>query len=183
MPNDSLTTGFRIFGGQVVFRADNETPGLLELHRVPVDGSSPPVKLSAGMSVGTFEVQDGFAVALARYGAAPVDLYSMSLRGPSSPVRLYPGVDDFQLSEQGGPVLFLARARSALFAVWPDGTEVPARFDGPFTGTYDDLPAMDATHDGSRVLFLTTSGLPQDPATSWANRLRMGFPARGMNQR
>jgi Tol biopolymer transport system component len=26
MPNDSLTTGFRIFGGQVVFRADNETP-------------------------------------------------------------------------------------------------------------------------------------------------------------
>ena len=119
-------------GERVVYRADHETGGVVELHVVPVDGSGAPVRLSGALapagSVVAFAVGREHVVYAADQAADEVhELFAVPLDGSAPPVRLNGplvsggDVGTFALSPDGMRVLYSADQRQnevfELFAV------------------------------------------------------------------
>jgi len=108
-------------GTTAVYVADQETVGRFELYRSPLDGSATPIKLSAGLPLGSgdsgvrsFEISpDGTRVVFladANHGGGTDDVFSVPLDGSATAVQLNASaaspVTAFGISPDGASVVF-----------------------------------------------------------------------------
>ncbi len=117
-------------GGAVVYRADQDTQGKVELYRIPIDAGSPAVRLNQRLvalgDVNSFRLtpDGGRVVYLADAELDErVELYSVPSDASRPPVRLNAGL------VSGGDVTH--------FAISPDGERVVYRADQVNNGQFD----------------------------------------------
>lgn len=136
-------------GRLVLWAADQEVDGRLELYLAPIDGSQPAVKLNpplvAGGSLGTTYAGTANALRLGprglrayyladqevdgRFELFAVSLYGLGVQKVNDPLVAGGGVNSFQLSPSGHQVLYVAdqevdEVREAFLVTFPDVTPV-----------------------------------------------------------
>lgn len=128
MSGGDVLPDFLLVAGRAIYRADQEVDERIELYTVPLDGSSPPLKLS-GAPVSGGDVRAAFQVSpdgsrvvfLAdREADERVELFSVPIDGSSGPVKLNAGL------VAGGDVVSTS---GFPFRISPDGTRVVYRAD------------------------------------------------------
>jgi Tol biopolymer transport system component len=142
-----------------------------ELCSVPVDGSSPPTTLSAGLptpeesNVEDFQLSaDGtlvvFRVGFLRTGY-PIALYSVPVDGSSLPRRLSGSGDvavrDFRIAPDGRNVAYVQDGGLPgrnLFSASTDGSRAPDRLNAKFVGIVGSVAAFAITSDSRTVVFV-----------------------------
>lgn len=159
-------------GSRVLYLAEQETDGLLELFSVPVDASEPAIKLNHSIAPGipgiqVFELSADGTRVIYRVELDPfsADLFAAAVDGSGTPVQLnLPGqsVDglsfppEHHITSDGTFVLY--RTESELWRVRSDGSDSPVRLSDPMvargmlfegTGTSFQLSA-----DGRYVAYL-----------------------------
>jgi Tol biopolymer transport system component len=158
-------------GSRVVYRADQEANGRVELYSVPVNGGT-PVKLNgplvAGGSVSAFQITpDGNRVVFLADQDLDglVEIFSVPVSG-GAPVRLNDelmflvvgsvGVTSFQLTSTGDRVVFLADQDTAghfeLFSV-PVAGGARAKLNGPEIVLGGSVIGYEIAPNNSRVVF------------------------------
>jgi hypothetical protein len=107
-------------GRLVVYAADQETDGVVELYAARIDGSTSPVKLSdptAGRKVETYRLDPSGFVLVYRtersvtYFEREYELFRVPIRGAFDPERLVGGSSiflDIEIAPHANHVLFLA---------------------------------------------------------------------------
>lgn len=155
----------------VLYFADSETEGILDLYRVPSDGSSPAVKLSALPDTLT-RLEDPSAStngARVLYGSirqssfAPVwELYCADGLGP--PVMVSSGVGaglwSYSISDDGAWAFWITDAnvddQFELFRAPSDGSGIPVRLSGTLVPA-GDVSSFLVTPDATRVVFIANA--------------------------
>lgn len=179
--NGTLPVGARVSflpaltpdGTKVVYQADQEVAGRVELFVAPSDGSAPARKLSAPMpaqrDVQRSAVSDTHAVYQTLEGTTRA-LFAAPLDGSSTAVELTPplaagaALDGFYLEPDGRHVLYLAAQDTPgvteLYRVPVDGSGAPERLHAPFpflgTGLASGItnfPPVRLSADGRHALF------------------------------
>src|SRR5262245_9760432 len=170
----SNTSHFRISANssRVVYEATQDTPDVVELYSVPIDGSSPAVKLNGALVAGGNVVTDAFAISadssrvvyLADQDNDRVnELYSAPLDGSSSALKLNAPLTgggevlrDFALSPDGSRVVYRADQDTdgavQLYSVPLDGSQAPVVLGGSSTSGRT-VMHFAISPDGSRVAY------------------------------
>jgi hypothetical protein len=168
---------------QVVYRADQDTEGVMELYRVPLDGSAAPVKVNGPLVNGRGgQVRNDFRISpdgsRVVYSAAQetewvYELYSVPLDGSADPVKLNaalaPGgnVREILISPDSSRVVYWADQDTAgvfeLYSVPLDGSAAPVKLNAPLVsgGIVGDV--FQISPDSSRVVYLAD----QDTDNVW----------------
>ncbi|NOT30340.1 MAG: hypothetical protein HOP15_07820 [Planctomycetes bacterium] len=139
-------------GTRVVYRADEESYGVVELFSAPADGSSAPVKLNGALTKYGGVAEHGFAISpdgtRVVYRAIQdhplkTELYSAPIDGSASAVRLSgpivgDGVERFEISADGSRVVYAADQdmwhRFELYSAPIDGSTSAVRVSGTVSG-------------------------------------------------
>jgi len=170
----STVSHFRISadGSRVVYEAVQDTDGVVELYSVPVDGSSPSVKLNGALVTDGDVVTDAFAIAadstrvvyLADQDSDRVnELYSAPLDGSSTALKINAPLTsggevlrDFALAPDGTRVLYRADqdvdGAVQLYSVPLDGSQAPVALGGSSTSGRT-VMHFAISPDGSRVAY------------------------------
>ncbi len=137
-------------GSHVVYLADQDTVGTVDLYSAPPDGSSAPVKLS---SVDPDDVQsyqissDGGRVVF----SDATSLFSAPIDGSAPTVELTPYHSGYQITPDGTHVVWFAGSLLAIVAI--DGGGPPLFLD---TGNVDpDFTRLMVSPDGERAVLAT----------------------------
>jgi Tol biopolymer transport system component len=154
-------------GLYAVYRADQETDGVLDLWSVRLDGSQPPVKLNGLLPAGKF-VRSDFAItplgrvvyAAEQDVAGRYDLYSVPLSGGtltrlSDPAVIGDDVNTFLITPDGTRVVFNATGltgRNQLYSVATTGGTVTTLIPPPVLGGF--ASDLKLTPNGQWLLFI-----------------------------
>ncbi len=157
---------------RVVYLADHETDDVFELYSVPIDGSSPPTKLSTtpvsgGDVISDFYITDDSSTVVYTADQDTDDvfeLYSVPIDGSSTATKLNGTLvanGDVSLgrpSPDGTTVVYRSDENIdelwELFAVPTDGGSPPVKISGTPAGGGDVLTTWQVSPDGSRVVYL-----------------------------
>ena len=156
--NLGLSVGFRISpdGDWVVYRADQELDGRVELYRVPIDGGLPALKLNGPIVANHDDVQIDFQISSdsqrVAYRACQNlngfgQLYSVAIDGSGSPLELngslagsqpFHKVNSFLLTPDGERAVYVADGEipgdtqhEELYSVPLDRSQPPVTLSGP----------------------------------------------------
>jgi len=158
---------------RVVFCANHDALGDLDLYSVPIDASAGPTRLNdplAGQGVSGVRVSpDGQRVVYSadQDTAGVQELYSVGIDGSDAPIKLSGTlvsggfVGYFEVDPSWTHVLYNGHQddRVELYAVPPDGSSAPTRLNDPFpAGT--SIGAFRITPDGGTVLFIESRFSP-----------------------
>lgn len=160
-------------GQTVVYIADQEVDEKFELYSVPLDGSSPPVKLNGPLVSGgsiffDFKISPDSSRVVFRADYQTndvVELGSAPIDGSAAPVKLngplVSGGDViglFQISPDSSRVAYTADQETdemdELFGVPLDGSGSPVRLNGPLVGGGDVIGIPQFSPDSSRVIYI-----------------------------
>jgi Tol biopolymer transport system component len=185
--NGSLVAGGEVFrefaitpdGSRVIYRADEQAEGAVQLFSVPADGSQPPIAIGGsgitGRTVLHFTISpDGSRVAYCADEQAEkvYEVYCVAVDGSSSTVDLGgafpPDADAFPLmrfTQDGTRLLYVADAndnqRFDLYIVPVDGSISPVRLNSG--QGFTDIRAVQVTPDDSRTILLADAERDEVP--------------------
>ena len=167
-------------GSRVIYIADQDTAGLIELYSVPVDGSASPVKLSSGLTyaggangVALFQIgadsSTVFFLADAGAGGGSNNLYSVPVDGSSGPVQLNTAaqapVTALGATPDGSGVIFFGTATTSgagsaeLYRATPGVASSAVQLsEVSATNPFGAVVAADFSPDGSTVIFAADAG-------------------------
>lgn len=152
-------------GTRVVFQADKDVDGVMELYSVPVDGATAPIKISGAMPINGGSVVYYFLVSPDSSRVvflAGRELYSVPIDG-TVPIKisgsLPPGVEasnDFVVSADSGRVVFRANKDlitvQELYSVPIAGT-TPTKISGSLVAGGNVSRNFRISPDGTKVVF------------------------------
>ena len=184
--------------GRVAYAADQETNDVFELFTVPVDGSSPPVKVSGDMEPGydmLYRAPILFASGRVVYSTASGNqwrLHSSPIDGSLPPVDLTPALPldsshDVQLTVDGSGVVYSSEQRFPdvieIYQVPIDGS-APARVvSGPMVAG-GNVDSFLVSPDGEHVIYRADQEWDDalELFTGWLERppRRAGAPSRSV---
>ena len=172
-------------GARAVFVGDLQTDEVVELYSVPLDGSAPPVRVSAplaaGEDVADFGIAPGSSRVAYRVNRGTYDLFGAPIDGSAPAIRLDQlvlfaagygsdlGVHGFLFTPDGEEVLYCASGGAALelFHAPLDGSSPPEAVNGPLvaggnTLRYGGDPVYEITPDGGRVVYIADQDRDED---------------------
>ncbi len=154
----------------LVYRADQDEDEVIELYRVPLDGSAPALQLNAALVLGGDVTQvhvspDSSRVVYTADQATDgaVELYSVPLAGGSPPTRLTPaypagrGASLIGITPDSSRVVYVANQDTAgtyeLYSVAVDGSSAPVKLNAPMTPGGNVQSVVKIAPDGARVVY------------------------------
>jgi len=165
-----VLAGFRISpdSAWVVYSADQNADGLVELFSRPIDGSGAATDLSNGFVISDFLISADSTRVAYRKDSGALDLYSRVIDGSAVAVKLngtLPGfgeVNSFAISSDSARVVYNADqdvlGRDEIYSRPIDGSGASVKLNDTLAGGGDVLPAFLISPDGTRVFYLA----PQD---------------------